>query len=258
MRSSLALVAVVAFATSGCHCQPVAPPPAKAAPRTPMVAVRTSAPIKLDGRLDEEAWKSARPVPLKLPLSTVAEGRTIEEPGTVRMLHDGETLWLGFEFEDSDVVGNAKADDEELYTLGDVAEIFLRPVGQTGYWEIHMAPNQRSSTYWYPGRGRLGLRGEDPHLRPPFWSGAAVVEGTLNDWRDRDRRWTAEVALPIAKLRRPGDPDPIEGGWTILVARYNYTRYRVQATGPELSSSPALARPNYHLIEDYSPLKFAP
>lgn len=245
LRSLLLVVAALVVAESQA-----------ADPRAPIVVARTTTPVKVDGNLNEASWKAAQAYKLGLPVSATAEGKTVEEPGTVRLLHDGATLWLGFDFEDSDVVSNAKADDEELYALGDVAEIFLRAAVQTGYWEIHLNPKNQRSTYWYPGRGRLGLKGEDSHVRPPFWTAAALVEGTLNDWRDRDRRWTAEAAIPLAKLRREGDPDPFKGGWTILVARYNYTRYRQQATGPELTCVPPVSKPSYHLLEDYAPLQF--
>jgi hypothetical protein len=250
MRPSLLLPFVAFILAAGCV--------SAAEPRAPIVAARASGPIKLDGRLDEGAWKAARAYALVFPASTAAEGKSVEEPGTVRMLHDGETLWVGFDFQDSDVVSHAKADDEELYTLGDAAELFLRPANQTWYWEVHVAPNNRRSTYWYPGRGRLGLKGEDTHVRPPFWASAAAVDGTMNDWRDKDRRWTAEAAIPIAKLLREGDVSPAKGGWSVLVARYNYTRWRQQATGPELTCVPAVAKPNYHLLEDYAPLQLAP
>jgi len=231
---------------------------AAAEARPAFLAARAKTPVVVDGRLDEAAWKVARAYALTLPSSMRAEGKTLEERGSVRILHDGQTLWFGVDFQDSDVVSNAQADDEEIYTLGDVVEIFLRPPGQTWYWEIHFAPNGRRSSYWYPGRGRLGLRGEDTHVRPPFWNAAAVVDGTLNDWRDKDRRWTAEVAIPIAKLMREGDVSPTKGNWRLLVSRYNYTRWREQATGPELSSVPRLSKPNYHLLEDYAPLRLMP
>ena len=248
IRSPLFLAAAFLLAAAG----------VSAAARTPLVAARTGSPVKVDGRLDDAAWKAARPYALELSASLAEEGWTVEDPGTVRLLHNEETLWLSVEFQDCDVVSNAKADDEEIYTLGDVAEVFLRPTQQTWYWELHAAPNGLRSTYWWPGRGRLNLRGEDPHVRPPFWTVAAAVEGTLNDWRDKDRRWTAEIAIPIAKLLRESDVSPLKGGWSLLVSRYNYTRWRRQAAGPELTSAPRLPKPNYHLLEDYAPLKLAP
>ena len=85
-----------------------------------------------------------------------------------------------------------------------------------------------------------------------------TYRGTLNDWRDHDRRWTQEVAIPFDKLDRFGELSNRKDNWTILWAHYNYTRYRTQATGPELSSWPVLSRPFFHLVEEYAQLKLVP
>jgi hypothetical protein len=222
------------------------------------VCSRASSPIHVDGKLDEEAWRQAIPLAFDIPRDQQQQGLTLEEKGTGRVLWDDQYLYVAFDFVDSDVVANGTEDDQEHHNLGDVAEIFLKPTDQTWYWEFHVTPAGYVSTYWHVGRGRFGLQGENSHIKPRFIQAAAQVHGTLNDWRDRDQGWTAEVAIPWSKLDRFGEKPDVKANWTILLARYNYTRYRTQATGPELSSWPVLSRAAYHLVEQYAPLKLVP
>lgn len=239
-------------------CQHVSPSTSWRVARE-LVCSRATSPIQVDGKLDEEAWRRATPLALDIPRDEQQRGLTLEEKGTGRVLWDDKFLYIAFDFIDSDVVANGTEDDQEHHNLGDVAEIFLKPIDQTWYWEFHVTPGGHVSTYLHHGRGRFGLQGGvDHHVKPRFIEAAAQIRGTLNDDRDRDEGWTAEVAIPWNKLDRLGEKPDVKANWTILLARYNYTRYRTQATGPELSSWPVLSQAAYHLVEQYAPLKLAP
>jgi len=78
-----------------------------------------------------------------------------------------------------------------------------------------------------------------------------MVKGTLNDWKDKDKGWTAEMAVPIADLTRFGDVFGGESKWRILISRYNYSRY---LSNVELTSLPCLSKTDFHLIEEYAVL----
>jgi len=250
LRGGLLLIILT---SGGCQChRPTAQPTA-----VPFVAHRATTPIQVDGRLGKLSWKQAEPVALDIPRDLRQQGQTLEESGQARLLWDDQFLYVAFDFMDSDVVALGTEDDQEHHQLGDVAEVFLKPAEQTWYWEFHVSPAGLVSTYWHAGRGRFGLL-VDVHVRPRFIQAAAQVQGTLNNDRDRDQGWTAEMAIPWSKLDRLGERADPKKNWTVLIARYNYTRYRVGATGPELSSAPVLPTPNYHLIEEYAPLKLVP
>jgi len=254
MMTRLKLLILVALLSAG--CQRVDVPTQPASPE--LACPRASGPIQIDGKLDEEAWRHAKQVALDIPRDQQQQGLTLEEKGTARLLWDDRFLYVGFEFVDSDVVALGKEDDEGQHLMGDVAEIFLKPTDQTWYWELHVTPAGYVTQYWCVGRGRWGLKDEGRHVKPRFVQAAAQVQGTLNNDTDRDQGWTAEVAIPWKDLDRFNErPDP-RANWTILLARYNYTRYRVQATGPELTSWPVLPRAFFHLVEDYAPLKLVP
>jgi len=222
-----------------------------------LIVHHTTSPITLDAKIDGPAWTNATQVQFDIPGEYQKLGQTMEEPGTARLLWDDRRLYIGFQFVDSDLVALGHEDDEEHHTLGDVAEVFLKPTDQPWYWEFHVTPGGHASTYWHPGRGRFGLR-EDHHVRPRFFDFIVSLQGTLNDWRDRDKGWTAEVAIPFDKLDRYNERSKPKENWTILLARYNYTRYRTQATGPELSTWPPVSHAAFHVVEEYAPLKLLP
>jgi hypothetical protein len=210
-------------------------------------------PVMVAGGLDEAVWSRAKPIPFELVASPSERRRIgkLEGNGSVRLLHDDKNLYIAFAFEDADVVDLSKEDDQELCTLSDVAEVFLKPLDDTWYWEFHVTPKGRVSTYWWPGRGRLGLVGTQPHVKPRFIQVATWTQGTINNDHDRDQGWTALVAIPFAKLDRYGPPKDPHSRWTILLSRYDYSRYRMKGTGPELSAASALSEPNFHLVDEY-------
>ena len=214
---------------------------------------RATGPVLLGGRLNKTVWTPAKPIPFQL-VATPSERKRIgkvEGSGSVRILHDDKNLYIAFAFEDADVVDLSQEDDQELHTLSDVAEIFLKPLDDTWYWEFHVTPKGRASSYWWPGRGRHGLAEAKPHVKPRFIRVATWIQGTVNNWRDRDRGWSAFVAIPFAKLDRYAPPKDPHSRWTILLSRYDYSRYRMKGTGPELSAASPLSTPNYHLVDEY-------
>jgi hypothetical protein len=245
------LMTLLVLATAGCQTG------GRAVPRQ-LVAHRASGPIELDGQPNESAWQRAQPVALDEPRDARQQGLSLEEPGTARLLWDDRFLYVAFDFVDSDVIALGKEGDEGQQLSGDLAEIFLKRPDQTWYWEFHVTPTGFVTQNWCAGRGRWGLKDVDRRVTPPFVRVAPRVQGTLNNWNDRDQGWTVEVAIPFEKLDRFGELTNPKDNWTILLGRYNYTRYRQQATGPELSTWPILSRPFYHLVEEYAPLKLVP
>lgn len=214
---------------------------------------RATGPVEEDGRLDEAVWAKAKPIPFQLAASPTGRWRigALEGKGSVRLLHDDKNLYIVFTFQDADLVDLSKEDDQELCTLSDVAEVFLKPLDDTWYWEFHVTPKRRVSTYWWPGCGRLGLVGTQPHVKQRFIRVVTWTQGTINNWRDRDQGWAALVAIPFAKLDRYGPPKDPHSRWTILLSRYDYSRYRRKGTGPELSAASALSEPRFHLVDEY-------
>lgn len=250
-RSCLALAVVLTGGVfAGCASDKHQSDPSATSGRG-MEAVYTATPVVVDGWMDEAVWSQAKGYPLSLGRDEGPES-AVEEKGTVWLAWDDFYLYVAVKFEDSDIVADGVADQQPHFQLGDVCELFLRPEGQTWYWELYATPRGKKSHFWFPGRGRFGLPSNFQ-----YQSGLRVgaqIEGTLNDWRDKDSSWTAELAMPISDLTARGESFGPGAPWRILVARYNYGRYRTRR-GPELTMAPRLSETNFHLLEEYAQLR---
>lgn len=224
-----------------------------------MIAKFTTEPVKLDGKLDEAAWAKAPAYSQELPLKAYANmpevmqrniGTNLREKGAIKLLWDDKYLYVGAQLDDSDVVAEGKEDQAHLYTMGDLIEVFLKPAQESYYWEIYGAPNNKKTCFFYPSRGCLFIPSCGEHKYDDLNVGA-TVDGTLNEWKDKDKGWAVEIAIPISELTRYGAKFDNPTNWTILVARYNYSRY---LPTKELSAYPLLSAPSYHIYEDYAKL----
>lgn len=222
-------------------------------------AIYTATPVVIDGRLDEAAWQNAPTYsPLlgrahfdKLPLAMrPTVGRELNEPGYYKLLWDENYLYVGAQFVDSDVHAYGEEDHEHHYLMGDVAEVFIKPDSDTYYWELYATPAGKMSTLFIPGRGALmgPLLASDPFNMKV----AGQVQGTLNNWKDKDQGWSMEMAIPRVELEKFGATFAPGQGWTIFLARYNYCRYLLNK---ELSSFPQQQETNFHMLEEYARLQ---
>lgn len=216
----------------------------------PIEARFSDTPITLDGILDEPIWKTAPVYPMELPQNKSRAGQTLQEAGTVQLAWNETHLYLAYRFVDSDLVAEGAEDELHHYRLGDVAEVFLKPKNQTWYWEFYVTPAGNKTSFFLPGRGRRGL--ESNFQYDCGLEVAAHYVGTLNDWKDRDQSWTAEMAIPIKDLQAHGDDFDLKAEWMIFINRYNYSRHLPDR---EQTMCPPLRNPDNHLYEDYSPLK---
>jgi len=222
-----------------------------------VVAKFTPTPITVDGKLDEAAWAEAPAHSLVLPMMAYDRlpeamqktlGNTLREGTKVKLLWDDKYLYIGGEFTDSDVMNDGVEDQTHFYAKGDLLEVFLKPAGANYYWELYGTPHNKKSWFVLISRGRP-LR--DDYLPKTFQS-AATIDGSFDNWKDRDHGWTVEMAIPIAELTVHGADFGPSSAWTILLARYNYSAYLPKE---ELSAYPLLSSPNFHLYEDYAELR---
>src|SRR3954471_9752147 len=156
-------------------------------------AHRASAPIVIDGKLDDKAWAAAPAVELIFPWESQTGAK---QKTTVKLLWDDRYLYAGYECEDRDITAVFLDRDDPTYR-DDAVELFINPKpSQTGvYFGLEM--NARAVLYdylMYDSRyafKRFNLQGVQL---------ATFIRGTVNMRGDEDQGWSLEVAVPWANF----------------------------------------------------------
>ena len=153
---------------------------------------RTSGSVDVDGRLDEPEWRLTERLG---PFLETESGTQTRYLTFGRLLWDDEYLYVAVEAQDADIWATLTRRDGRLWTE-EVLEVFVDPDGDgRDYleWEInplgtvldiHMVQS-------YADGGPAKTRWNAETVRA-----AVYVEGTVEDRADRDRRWSAEWAIP--------------------------------------------------------------
>jgi hypothetical protein len=209
--------------------------------------------IKIDGYLNEKAWKKADI--LDFLIATTSKPAVSKTEG--RILWDNKYLYVGFKAYDKDIWGYlTKRDSSTCYE--DVLEVFIKPDLKTQDRYYNFEINPLGTVYDAFNVNRYA-GGEEQH-RWRRWNcrGLKVgvyIKGTLNNWEDVDEYWQLEVAIPFASLPtmngRPPKPDEL---WKFHLARYDYSVYLQK--GVELSSCTRLKKLDFHDVRDWRLMKF--
>jgi hypothetical protein len=201
--------------------------------------------IKIDGKLDEDAWKET-PLLTFVDVKTGEPNKTFPVNGKGRLLWDDKNLYVGVEVEDKDVTGGFPADakDPHLWTK-DTVEVMIDPdwdKQNTNYYEIQIGPqNLVFDSQWDD------YNVPKPSPEGPFghqdWSAglksAVVVDGTLDKSDDADKGYVVEAAIPWKSLSKAKKTPPELGdSWRINL-------YAMEKNSG-VAWSPILGRGNFH------------
>ena len=200
-RAGLPVLATFAAVATFAPLAPAGPLSAQQAPvdtvagrEEPSVeAVRRSGPVRIDGRLTEEAWNRA------LSATGFVQGDPVEgadpaRPTEVRILYDGEALYVGARMHDDP---SAVADQLVRRDEG----------GQYDYLEVLFDPNRDRQTGYLFRVGASGVE-RDAYLFnddrtdvnwDAVWS-SAVHEDSAG--------WTAEMRIPLSQIRYESREEP--------------------------------------------------
>ncbi len=210
---------------------------------------RASAPLTIDGRLDEPDWQAA---PVSTPFVDIVTGAPAWFDTRVRLLWDDAYLYFGFSAEETDVWATLTERDSKIWEDNDL-EVFI--AGENAYYEFEInALNTIYEVFWvwkdmyYPGspfdtpewnpegKRLMIIDGIGGHVHPrgtrygfldwdyPGLRHAVHVDGVLNSRNGTDRGWSMELALPWEGLRLLADGrslPPREGDvWRIDCSRF--------------------------------------
>lgn len=209
------------------------------------VVHRARGTIEIDGVLAEPDWDRAERAG---PLVRSLDGKPAAEQTVARLLWDDESLYVAFQVEDAEVATPFTRDDQPLYQ-SNVVEIFLNPSGDLArYDEIEIAPSNALFDASFTGRRQGMDLSWSSHARH-----AVHVDGTLNDSRDVDRGWTAELAIPFAALTGMPSPRPKRGdAWRFNL--YRLRQYPGRSGEGQAYSAPMVG--DFHTLDRFATLRF--
>jgi hypothetical protein len=150
-----------------------------------------------------------------------------------KLLWDDTYVYVAFTCQDEDVWTTYTQHDEPLYNQ-EVVEMFIDADGDgKTYNELEISPANVTFDAYFPSHR------EDLPKAITWESGmktAVVVDGTLNDPNDVDKGWTAEAAIPIAKLAAVPHVPPLVGDkWRINLYRLDWSNNRKVNEGSAFS-----------------------
>lgn len=243
---------------------PVKTAPKPEAPRKSYVARRVEKPIKIDGKLDEEAWKEA---PSTGAFVNTLNGSPAEQSTEAKLLWDDQNLYVSFHNADADVWSNLTKRDDKLWTQeADELMIDADKNGKT-YIELQVAPNGNVFDSYLPAYRKYEDT-VDPKKQPYSWNSKVkakvVVDGTLNKHDDKDKGWTVELALPLADVKGMNAsadttrlPPVMGDSWRINMFRMDMPQGQDQKGSGQVASgwSPPLVG-DFHALDRFGDLIF--
>ena len=167
-------------------------------------ALRTSAPIRLDGHLNEDDWRRA--VPLDRFFETYPGDRTsAPERTAVRMLYDDRFLYVGFRLDLADRSGlrTPFVRRDKVGSSHDYVQVYLDPQGSRRGSYLFRVNARGTRTDGYQNEAQ-----QSETLDPDYdWDVATSVDS---------HGWSAELRIPLSTLRiaRAGAQS-----WAVVVTR---------------------------------------
>jgi hypothetical protein len=216
------------------------------APHLPVYqVVRTSGPIKIDGKLDEISWTKARLVGEFVNNSNGSQSTYKTE---ARVLYDENYLYFAFRCVDDNIWSTMRRRDEHLWEE-EVVEVFLQPdSNQPSYVELEVNPLGTMLDIYLLAE-RKPLHYESWNSEKLRW--AVQVNGSV-DGKAGDRDWTCEIALPIEDMVTAQHRPPLPGDrW-----RMNLYRGEQLPKPAGLAWSPTL-RDDFHIPQRFGEIVFS-
>ncbi|MCP4676029.1 MAG: hypothetical protein GY854_11090 [Deltaproteobacteria bacterium] len=208
-----------------------------AVPRAPSVPV-------IDGEFEnEDAWKGA--VELGAFAHTMT-GDPVSRATTVRMMWDDKNLYVAMRAVDDYLKTRFTKHDDEVWKE-DAFEVFLDPLGdKKDYYELQVSPAGVVFDSYLPAYRKN--RNE--------WTSKMVAkvttDGKVNDDSDKDKGWTAELAIPFASLNKGGGVPPQFGSkW-----RVNFFRVDITTKKPRYSAWSPPLRGDFHALDKFGEIVF--
>ncbi len=209
------------------------------------VVKKVTTPIKVDGHLDDPPWEH---IPVIGPFHDNLTGAEGSPKTLARVAYDDEYLYFGFESWDENIWATFRERNQHLW-LEEVVEVFLQPdPNHPNYIELEVNPLGTLLDIYLLDI-RKPLRYESWNSSEIQW--AVQVDGKVNG-QPGDRKWTCEIAFPLADAVTAPNLPPEPGD------RWRMNLYRIERI-PEPASlawSPTLKR-DFHVPDRFGYIEFS-
>ena len=174
---------------------------------------RASAPLTIDGKLDEAAWAAAPAVTLQFLWESQTGAKQMTR---ARLLWDAQALYVGFDADDADITAQYQQRDDPTYR-DDAVEIFINPNPQQEVVYYGFEMNARGVLYDYLNYNSRTLFKRFDATGVKI---ATSLRGTLNVRTDTDNGWSLEAMIPgrISRSCRAARRPPARSGRSISIA----------------------------------------
>jgi hypothetical protein len=212
-----------------------------AAPPAHYTILRATAPIRVDGKLDEPDWQAA-PKTSPFVFNWWTEGE--KELTDARMLWDDENLYVAYYCHDRHISAFI-TERHGPVSQDDCVEIFLSPdpakVKNYYTFEVNCVGTMlnRCRTDWWTG--------------PPTWEPEGVrighsIPGPTKEEAPEDKAWVVELAIPLRNFSRDAAHTPPRAGdqWRLNLNRCGgKTNRQVSSWSPIGTERPSFHSPDY-------------
>lgn len=183
---------------------------------------RAASAIKIDGRLDDAAWRTAPWTAVFVDIEGAAKPRPRFQT-RAKMLWDDQYFYIGAELEEPHVWATLTEHDSVIFRDNDF-EVFLNPSGDgRNYFEFEINALNTSWDLFLPKPYREGGKADNSWEIPGLQT-AVAIDGTINHPGDVDRGWSVEIAIPWtafasrAPVKRPAPGDE----WRVNFSRVEW------------------------------------
>lgn len=179
--------------------------------------------ISIDGRMNEHSWKKAAWTSSFVDIEGDKKPLPLQDT-RVKMLWDDQYLYVAAQIEEEHIWAYQDKKDQIVYLENDF-EVFIDPDGDTeNYYELEINAINNTFDLFLPKTYRKGgkaqLKWDIKGLKS-----AVSVNGTVNNAKDKDKRWTLEIAIPFESLGTENVKPVIPAGgseWRINFSRVNW------------------------------------
>ena len=202
--------------------------------------------IKLDGKLDEPAWKTAATTGPLVDVRTGDPNEKFPLNGDVKVSWNDAGMYVAFSIADTDMIGGFKKGDVDphLWTK-DTVEMMVDPDGDgdnKDYYEIQINPQNLVFDSQFDAYNEPKTEPDGPFGHQEWSSGlksGVALDGTVDKSSDEDRGYTVEAMIPWKSFGKAAKLPPLPGSsWRV--------NFYAMKNNSGVSWSPILGQGNFH------------